>query len=112
MLFVSLFYFPALKKQITNRRGQGMVEYLVIVCFVGIASIGLMRVVGQNIKARFGDISAALGSSTKHVTLESADASALKKNDFTNFMNGAKSSKSGAHPSSGGSEAGADGGSQ
>lgn len=104
MLFLSLFYFPTLKKHITNQRGQGMVEYLVIVCFVGIASIGLMRVVGQNIKARFGDISAALGANTKHATLEAADAGAFKKNDFTNFMKGAKSRKSGSADESGDSQ--------
>lgn len=90
MLFISLFYFPALKKRIVNERGQGLIEYLVIVALVGIASISIMRVIGQNVKARFGNISAALGASTRVGGLESADASSFKKNDLTNFFDGAK----------------------
>ncbi len=91
MLFISLFYFPALKKQITNQRGQGLIEYLIIVALVGIASMSIMRVVGQNVKARFGNVSAALGASTKSASLDAADASTFKKNDLTNFFDGAKS---------------------
>lgn len=95
MGFLSLFQFSTLKKQLMgsrlrNERGQGLIEYLVIVAFVGIASISIMRVIGQNVKARFGNISAALGAKTTGTSLDSAEASAFKKNDFTNFMDGAK----------------------
>lgn len=106
MLFITLFNFPALNRQISNDRGQGLIEYLIIVALMGVASISIMRVVSQNVQARYGNISAALGANTKPGGLESADASTFKKNDLSNFFDGAKSNKANSKGGSSGTEAG------
>ncbi len=105
MLFLTLFH-----SKVSNERGQGLIEYLIIVALMGVASISIMRVVSQNVQARYGNISAALGAKTKTGGLESADASSFKKNDLSNFFDGAKSnrsnSKGGASADFSGDEAG------
>lgn len=42
------------------KRGQGLVEYLILVCLVAVAAIAVVSVVGQNLRARYATISSAL----------------------------------------------------
>ena len=36
-----------------NQRGQGLVEYLIIVALMAVATIGIVRVLGQTVSAKF-----------------------------------------------------------
>jgi len=36
-----------------NQKGQGMIEYILIVCLIAISSIAIIKVFGQNVKALF-----------------------------------------------------------
>lgn len=77
---------------LNNQRGQSLIEYLVIVAFVGIASIGLVQLLGQNISISLANISNALGSNGPSESYKKADGFTNKK-DFTNFMNTEKNNK-------------------
>jgi pilus assembly protein Flp/PilA len=48
-----------------NRRGQGLIEYLILVCIISIAAIGIVTVVGTNIREQYANISNALRKKQK-----------------------------------------------
>lgn len=77
------------KNILNNQNGQSLVEYLVIVAFVGVASIGVVRVLGKNISVNLGNISNSLGGKEKIDKFEDAEKFTNKK-DFSNFMDNAK----------------------
>ena len=87
-----------LKKQVKNRfkkRGQGLIEYLILVALMAVAAIGIIRTLNQTVKARFANAIHALQGSDKKVKTESVKSSDHRKSDLSNFMNGAaRSSKS------------------
>jgi Flp pilus assembly pilin Flp len=77
-----------MNKRISNNRGQSLVEYLIIVALVAVATIGVVRVVGYNISANFTNISNALANSSTKAQMKHADTQ-LKKKNFGDFMDGA-----------------------
>lgn len=74
-----------------NNKGQSLVEYLIIVAFVAIGSIGVIRLVGDNVKGQFGHIADALAGRPRQSieTVRGASNAETDSRDFTNFMNGA-----------------------
>ncbi len=51
-------------KRLSNDKGQGMTEYIIIVALIAIAAIGIVTIFGKNIRELFGASSAALGGNT------------------------------------------------
>lgn len=43
-----------------NQRGQGLVEYLILLSLIAATTIGIVTVVGQNIKEQYTKASAAI----------------------------------------------------
>ncbi len=76
-----------------NRRGQGLIEYLILVALMGVATIGVIRVLNQTIKSRFASAVYALQGKPKKVKTESLKEQDYKKSDLSDFMNGAASKK-------------------
>ena len=74
-----------------NKKGQGLIEYLILVALMGVATIGIIRVLNQTIKSRFASAVYALQGKSKKVKTESVKQSDYKKSDLSNFMNGAGS---------------------
>ena len=82
------------EKQV-KKRGQGLIEYLILVALMAVAAIGIIRTLNQTVKARFANAIHALQGSDKKVKTESVKQSEHRKSDLSNFMNGAaRSSKS------------------
>lgn len=83
-----------LKKQIKNQKGQGLVEYLIIVAIVAVGSIAVIKVVGGNINVQFANVAQALGGteSQKKNAHKISDNMVAKK-DFSNFFEGTVNSK-------------------
>ncbi len=79
---------PKAPKIIGNSHGQGLIEYLIIVALVAVATIGVVRVLGQAINSRFATISYALQGQKKTPTVDAISESQLKKRDLGNFMDG------------------------
>ena len=71
-----------------NQRGQGLIEYLIVVALIAVATIGIMRVVGQAVGTRFASISDALQGERKTYTVDKIDENLLKRRDLGTFMNG------------------------
>jgi len=83
-----------LKKQIKSNKGQGLVEYLIIVAIVAVGSIAVIKAVGGNINVQFANVVQALdGKSHKKIDSYEATKSMYEKKDFSNFFEGAVNSK-------------------
>lgn len=76
-------------KIIKNQRGQGLIEYLVIVALMGVAAIAIVRVLGSTVNAKFTNITRALRADETKVEYERIDDSYYKKRNLDNFFNGA-----------------------
>ncbi|UOF00964.1 Flp family type IVb pilin [Bdellovibrio reynosensis] len=76
------------KTLLINKKGQGLVEYLIIVAIVAVGAIGVIKVVGGNINVQFANVAQALtGSGTKKQHHEVTET-LYKKKDFSDFFEG------------------------
>lgn len=76
--------------QLSNR-GQGMVEYLILVCLIAVSSILVVSTVGKNIQEQYANLSRALtrGDGSK-VSPTEVDAAAYAGRGMDDFMDGAR----------------------
>lgn len=82
------------KSPLKNKKGQGLIEYLIIVAIVAVGSIAVIKVVGANIDVQFANVAQALGGtdSQKKNAYEVGE-SLYKKRDFSNFFEDSVNSK-------------------
>ncbi len=77
-----------------NNKGQGLIEYLILVALIAISTIGVIKVVGQNLTAQYENINRALGAkNSKQLTIQNAPDAAMKQKDLSNFIEGSRLSK-------------------
>ena len=74
---------------IKNQKGQSLVEYLIIVALVAVATIGMVKVVGTNINVHFANIAKALGGDTSEVQPVKVQAKQVETRNLGNYMKGA-----------------------
>ena len=74
-----------------NQNGQGMIEYMILVALLAIGTLGVVKVVGQNVAKQYENINRALGAKkSNQLQLDNAADSQLKRKDLSNFMDGAR----------------------
>lgn len=76
-----------------NQKGQGLIEYLIIVALVGIAAVAATRSLQQSLNAKLTTVNYVIRGSTKKGKLEDVDKNAYEKKDFSSFMEGAVKGK-------------------
>ena len=76
-----------------RQKGQGLIEYLILVALMGVATIGVVRALNQTIKSRFASAIYALQGKQKKAKVDAVKESDYKKSDLSDFMNGAASEK-------------------
>jgi Flp pilus assembly pilin Flp len=81
-------------KLIKNKKGQGLIEYLIIVAIVAVGSIAVIKVVGANIDVQFANVAKALGGDSGKVAAKEVTDGMYKKRDFGNFFEDAVNDKS------------------
>lgn len=80
-------------KILKNQRGQGLIEYLLIVALVAIAGISIMKVVGQNVHAQFAKVAYAIqGKRSQSVDIDQIKDEHYKTRDMSDFFKGATTS--------------------
>lgn len=79
--------------QIKNQKGQSLIEYLVLVCLIGVGSVAVVRVVGKNISVQFANVARSLGGEGRTLKSEKVDQKLYSKKDFSDFMEGSNSEK-------------------
>lgn len=74
-----------------NSKGQGLIEYLMLVSLIAVVTIGVVKVVGQNVKTQYEIINRALGADTQgDLKIRNANSNAMKQKDLSNFLDGAR----------------------
>jgi pilus assembly protein Flp/PilA len=95
-----------------NQRGQGLIEYLIIVALMGVATIGIIRVMSQAVAARFVSVTYALRGESHKAENAPVEKSLYKKKDLGDFFNGAGKGSAKSEGSSGDSESGSETGAE
>ena len=73
-----------------NSRGQSLIEYVILVALVGVATIGMVRLLQKSVKVNLANVVHALqGDAGKKESQEKITDDDLRKADFGDFMNGA-----------------------
>lgn len=79
-------------RSINNQNGQGLIEYLILTALMAIAAMGVVRIMGHSVSARFTDITNALqGYEREKTKVEQVEKRHYRKKDMSDFMNGAVS---------------------
>jgi pilus assembly protein Flp/PilA len=72
---------------IHNQRGQGLIEYLIIVALMGVATIAIVRTMGEAVSKKFASITYALNGEKKNLSAPIKE-DLYKKKDLGSFLNG------------------------
>lgn len=76
--------------KLRTARGQGLLEYLILLCLVSVSAIAVVSVVGQNLRARYATISAALrGDKDVKKELNSPEAETYRLRGFDDYTESA-----------------------
>jgi pilus assembly protein Flp/PilA len=77
-----------------NQKGQGLIEYLIIVALMAVAALGITRVLSQTVNVQFAKATAALQGRKANIKLDVPDiqTSDVKKKDMSDFFHGSRSS--------------------
>ena len=72
--------------------GQGLIEYLILVALMAIATIGVVRVLNSNVNAQFANIICGLqGSQCRNqAPLEQIQSDQIRKRDLSDFLRGSR----------------------
>jgi pilus assembly protein Flp/PilA len=80
-----------INKKKLNSKGQGLVEYMVLIAFAGVASIVAMRYLNHTVNAKITSIVHTLQGKPSDVHFDKPTESVYKKKDLGDFLNGAAS---------------------
>lgn len=76
---------------VRNQKGQGMIEYMILVALIAVGTIGVVKVVGQNVTKQYENINRALGAKkSRKLQLDNASDGQLNRKDLSDFMNGSR----------------------
>ena len=73
------------------QKGQGLVEYLILIALMGVATIGIMRTLNQTLKSRFANVIYALQGRKQKARTHPLTRETYARSDLSNFMTGASS---------------------
>jgi len=75
-----------------SQKGQGLIEYLIIVALIAIASMAIMRVMSQTVQAKFAKITQVLqgGNNSVDIRVETIQEQHFKKKDMNDFFYGTR----------------------
>lgn len=80
-----------LPKKIKSNRGQGLIEYLILVALIAVGTLGVIKVVGQNVTKQYENINRSLGAKkSEKLQIDNAADSQLNRKDLSNFMDGSR----------------------
>lgn len=78
-------------KLIRNKKGQSLIEYLIIVALVAVGTISIMRTLSAQVQTRYARIAESLGASTTdnaNIDNQNISDTMYKKRDMKDFFSG------------------------
>ncbi len=86
---------PPLQKKL-NQKGQGLIEYIILVAIIAVASIGVVRALGQVTSTQLANITLSLqGKASRKVNSNSVHESLYSKKDLSDFTRNSSQSANG-----------------
>lgn len=80
-----------------NNRGQGLIEYLIIVALMAVATISVLSVVGSSMTRRFANIAHVIQGDSERVDKVDVRETQYKKKDLGTFLNGSTLKQNGGN---------------
>jgi len=82
-------------KTLKNQKGQSLIEYMVIVALMAVATMGVMRVLSQTTSGKLASITQSLqgGKGNINIQFEKIEAHDLRKKDMGDFFRGSRSQR-------------------
>ena len=80
------------KRGLFGKKGQSLIEYLILVALMGVAAIGIVRTLNQTVKSRFANAIYALQGRNQKAKTHNIRKEEFQRSDLSNFMSGAASS--------------------
>jgi len=75
-----------------NSKGQGLIEYLILVALMGVATIAIVRTLNQTVKSRFANSIYALQGRPQKAKTHNIRKEEYERSDLSDFVTGAASS--------------------
>lgn len=76
-----------------NKRGQGLVEYMVIVAFMAVATMSAVRLLSHTTAGKLTQITRSLQGAKGEVEFERIDKKHYRKKDMSDFFQGSNNHK-------------------
>lgn len=74
----------------TRQRGQGLVEYLILVALIGIAAVSILRTMSSSLNTKFAQVTNVIqGRNTRIADPAEVTEAQYKKRDLSDFFQGA-----------------------
>ncbi len=89
-----VFKLNGVTRHTQQETGQGLVEYLILVALIGVSTIAIVSLVGQNLREQYANISAAIRNK-QSVSLTAPEASSYGSRNMDDFTEGSRSQRSG-----------------
>ncbi len=84
--------------KINNNRGQSLTEYLLLTALLAVASMGIVRLMGQSVAGQFANITKAIqGGNQQAVQFQPVAPELYQKRDMSDFMQDAVHGSSSGH---------------
>lgn len=72
-----------------NSKGQGLIEYLILVALIAVGTLAAIRVVGQSLGSKFAQVAKSLGADVQgEIARPQVTEQVWKKRDLRDFMSG------------------------
>ncbi|MBX3016698.1 MAG: Flp family type IVb pilin [Bdellovibrionaceae bacterium] len=78
-----------MKRNFNNQKGQGLIEYLVLVALIAVGTMATIRILGQSVNVKFAKVAESLGADVQSdIGNAQVTTGAWKKKDMRDFMQG------------------------
>ena len=81
------------KVRATPTKGQGLVEYLILICLVAVSTIAIVSVVGANIRELYAKVSLALQGKKEQIPFTQPNKDTYRRRGMGNFEESTESNE-------------------
>ena len=74
-----------------SKKGQGLIEYLILIALMGVATIAIVRTLNQTVKSRFANAIYALQGKNQKAKTHTLKKEEYQRSDLSDFMSGSAS---------------------
>ncbi len=77
------------KRLFKNEKGQGLIEYLIIVALIAVSAIGIVQALQKTVNSQFTNVTNAIGGQSSKAKVETPKVSEAeyRKRGLNDFMN-------------------------